>query len=666
MGHDPSLERQRRLIRSVRHLGEAPTIAGHGWRVVGQDGGQTIPLDNGKTLFVFSDSLLHTTGAIGLGDQPHGPVPRAAGSRGHQLFLANCAAVSSENDLMSALASLRFYLDPRGRPRQILLPNAAEHRHHLRFWPAHGLFLDDRVVIFYLGIETFNPESAWGFRNLGAGLAVLDPNSGECHRLRSSDPAKSWCFWPVDGDDLHFGVQVLRQGDFAYVYFSRTHDLLVTEAGIARVELSRSADPAAYRYLAADGSWSSRLSEAASLGPASKDFSVSFNAFLGAYLMTYADPFEKALYLRKSSYPWGPFGEPVRVGTLRHRESSELLYLGLEHPDFAQNGGRTVMVTYCQPHFVQNSLLSITLKEPETRPPATSSRSAPSDVDAPPYQIRTDLEYGPDPAHRLDLYVPDSGTGPFPGLVMIRGGSWRGGHRTDPRMLKIADPLVRQGFMVAAIDYRHVPQALFPAQVDDAQLAVRWLRSRSAELGMDPRYIGALGGSAGGQMAALLGTCETWDPEIGLAEYSSKAQCVITVAGVADLRFPQYLEELTDAELKAEVQRILPEYMGVSFEEAPELWWRASPLAHVSASSSPFFILHGRQDTMVPFGQAERLATALEAAGVEVWRAFISDLGHNLDETSTLAARVELELERAAEFLHRHLRHSTGTQRNPK
>ncbi len=648
--------RRPRMVRAVRHLGEAPPIAGHDWRIVGQDGGQTIPLPGGETLFVFSDSLLNAAGATGLGDRPHGPLPPSTRSRGHQLFLANCAARSSGHTLQEALASLRFYLDARGRPRQILLPDAEEHRHHIRFWPAHGLYLGEKVLLFYLGIETFNPESAWGFRNLGAGLALLDPETGECSRLRSPD--RSWCFWPVDGDDLHFGVQVLQEDEIVYVYFSRSPDPLVTGAGIARVEIASCQDPGAYTYLAEDGSWSPLLEEATSLGTASKDFSVSFNAHLSAYLMTYADPFEKALYLRRAPRPWGPFSEPVRVGELRHRESSELLYLGLEHPRFSQDRGRTVMVTYCQPHFVQNSLLAITLgsAEKEARPaePATRSRG---------YRIRAELEYGPDPAHRLDLYVPESGPRPFPGLVLIRGGSWREGTRDDPRMARIAEPLARRGFLVAAIDYRHVPHAVFPAQIDDAQLAVRWLRSNAAGLELDPDRIGALGGSAGGQLASFLGICDTWNPSMGLAEHSSRVQCVITVAGVADLRYPHYLEEMAEGELKEEVKKILPEYMGMPYEAAPERWWHASPLAHVSQSSPPFFILHGRRDEMVPFGQARRMADALENAGVEVHRAFVEDLGHDVDESSEVTRTVEEQMRRAADFLDRHLRLEAGSER---
>ncbi len=226
----------------------------------------------------------------------------------------------------------------------------------MRLWPAHGLASGGRVYLFYLGIEFTNPSSDWGFRNLGAGLAALDPATGEAVRVRRHG---DWCLWRAHGDDFHFGVQVLREGDLAYVYSSLRHGYH-SEAGVARVPVERIGEPAAYAFLAADGSWTPRHAEAASLGPASNDYSVSWNAHLGRYLMTFVDPYAKVLNLRTAPHPWGPWGAPQPVAALPHRPGSELIFLGFEHPRFAADGGRTVFVTYCQPHFVQNTVLALT------------------------------------------------------------------------------------------------------------------------------------------------------------------------------------------------------------------------------------------------------------------------------------------------------------------
>jgi hypothetical protein len=335
-------------IESLRHLGGAPLTAGAAWRLIGQDGGQTIGIgDGGDTLFVFSDTLIEASGG--------------------RVLLANCAALSGETRLAAALAGLRYFEDHRGRPRQILLPNHEERRRNLRFWPAHGVFSGGKVYLFYLGIEFFNPSSDWGFRNLGAGLAVLDPKTGEAVRLRrgtmGSAATGDWCLWKAHGDDFHFGVQTLREGGWIYVYSSLRHGYH-SQAGLARVAEERIGDPGAYTFLAdpADGgSWTPDLAAAASLGPSGNDFSVSFNPFLGRYLMAYVDPYAKVLNLRHAPRPWGPWSPPQTVGgELPHHPGSELIFLGLEHPRFAEDGGRTVHLTYGQPHFVQNSLLALT------------------------------------------------------------------------------------------------------------------------------------------------------------------------------------------------------------------------------------------------------------------------------------------------------------------
>ncbi len=327
-------------IAAVRHLGSAPLCAGSGWQLGGQDGGQSIGLDGpegGETLFVFSDTLLRLAG-------------------GGQRLLANCAARAAGRSLPAALGALRYFADAHGVPRQILRATAAESARRMRLWPAHGALLAGRIHLFYLGIEFTNPGSPWGFRNLGAGLAVLDPETGEAVRLRRG---ADWCLWKAHGDDFHFGVQTLCEGDWLYVYSSTRHGYH-SEAGIARVPVARAAEPEAYGFLDAAGGWAAPAAGAVSLGRAGNDFSVSWNAWLGRYLMAFVDPYEKRLLLRHAPRPWGPWSAEQAVCVLPHLPGSELIFLGLEHPRFAAGGGRTVVVTYGQPHFVQNSLVSVT------------------------------------------------------------------------------------------------------------------------------------------------------------------------------------------------------------------------------------------------------------------------------------------------------------------
>lgn len=340
-------------IRSVRYMGTFPRHRGESWLMVGQDGGQSIALDDGH-VFVFSDTLLAALSP----DHPHSPVPPAfansAGERG--IFLANSAGTTRGNDLARAWEEIRYYTGAGGYPREILRPLERERAQHIRFWPEHGVYLGGRVYLYYLGIQTVDATTIWGFRTLGTGLAVLDPATGGCERLWIGD---DWRFWRPLRDDTHFGVQVIRDGDHLYV-FGSVRAGLFNYARLARVRCADVGRPERYEYLLSPRpQWGGCRDEAFDLGPCGGDYSVSINAYLGRYLMFYVDSYQKCLMVRMAETPWGPYSNPARVIGLPHEESNEMIYLGFEHPDFSLDRGRTVFISYCQPRFTSNSLLNL-------------------------------------------------------------------------------------------------------------------------------------------------------------------------------------------------------------------------------------------------------------------------------------------------------------------
>ncbi|HET8796086.1 MAG TPA: DUF4185 domain-containing protein [Thermoanaerobaculia bacterium] len=330
-------------IQSVHFMGAAHAGGGAGWRLHGQDGGQSIALGE-ETLFVFSDTLLARSGA---------PLAKATPGAAH--FLGNCAAVSREPTLDRALRTLRYF-EEQGLPREILAPSPLERMAGHRFWPQHGIAAGESVYLFYLGIHQFESKSTWGFRATGSGLARFDPRRGVAERIVRDG---EWRLWSGDGD-LRLGTQVLREGEDVYVFGSRVSDG-GTVAILARVPIAAIEDPDAYRFLASEeGAWSASVAEACALASTAPEFSVSFNAHLGAYLMVYVESFGRELFVRTAPHVRGPWGAPVSAGRLPHREQAEVVALAFEHPRFARNGGKTVVVSYCQPHFTQNSLVAIT------------------------------------------------------------------------------------------------------------------------------------------------------------------------------------------------------------------------------------------------------------------------------------------------------------------
>ena len=346
------------VLRSSRRLGSFPRAHTDEWVLIGQDGGQSIDLGD-RTLLVFSDTLiLPTSEAASEARPPTEATPRfGAAIHAPTVFRANCAAVIEGDDLRTGLAGLRFLSGRDGLPSEIIRPTDGERRRRLRFWPAHGVASGPRVYLFYLGIETLVPEDPLGFRNVGVGLARLDPASGACERIRIDG---EWCLWPPRSDDFHFGVQVLEHDGHLYVFGSTRHGLEV-DALVGRVAREEVGDRDAYEfYDPSAGRWHCDPAAAGGLGPCGSDYSVSFNPHLGRFLMLYVDAFAKTLAFRLADRVEGPYGPPTVVGRLRHAPASTLVYLAFEHSKFSRDGGRRVLVSYCEPRFELSSLVEVT------------------------------------------------------------------------------------------------------------------------------------------------------------------------------------------------------------------------------------------------------------------------------------------------------------------
>lgn len=339
-------------VRSVRYMGTPPRCYTDVWALLGQDGGQSINLGGERTLFFFSDTLL-TARTVSRPDHGAPAALRAdVGSQG--VFLANCAGLTVGRELRQAWSGIDYFLDPMHFPSEILPASVRERAQEIRFWPLHGVLWNEAVYFFYIGVQTTDPTTIWGFRNVGSGVARLDPRTGKCARLYTRG---DWRFWRSLGTDIHLGTQVMRDVDVCYV-FGSVQDGLYSHAILARVPVSEIGSINAYSYLrSTEPLWSESFDEACDLGRCASDFSVSYNAHLGLYLMLYIDPYEKVLTMRTSELVWGPYSEPSPIVAVPHADATEMVYLGFEHPSFTPDAGQTVFLSYCQPHFKNNSLL---------------------------------------------------------------------------------------------------------------------------------------------------------------------------------------------------------------------------------------------------------------------------------------------------------------------
>ncbi len=200
--------------------------------------------------------------------------------------------------------------------------------------------------------------------------------------------------------------------------------------------------------------------------------------------------------------------------------------------------------------------------------------------------------------------------GPFPAIVYLHGGGWSDGDKTqfEPQATHMAST----GFVGATIQYRLVPEAIFPAPVEDSKAAVRWLRANASTYRIDADRIGVAGGSSGGHLAAMLGTTPhiaEFEGDGGNAGFSSRVQAVAAFSGPFDLGALQPPKFRRAAKL-------ISKFLGASYEENPELWANASPITYVGPESAPFLFLHGTEDRSIPYQQSVDMMSALAAAGV--------------------------------------------------
>ncbi len=235
--------------------------------------------------------------------------------------------------------------------------------------------------------------------------------------------------------------------------------------------------------------------------------------------------------------------------------------------------------------------------------------------------VQQDVEYGAQAGEKLllDFYLPaQTSSTPRPAVVLIHGGGWDSLDKSTMRGM--GNFLARSGFVAVSVNYRllHGSENRWPAQLDDVQRAVRWLRANSPKYNVDPEHIGAFGHSAGAQLASLLGMVDTRDnSDPALAKYSSRVQAVVDVSGPTDFL----------ANKDTDGAAFLAALFGGTYAKIPEVWRSASPVFNVAKSNAPFLIVQGTQDANVPIAQAQELYDKLQQAGVPVSFVKVED-GH--------------------------------------
>lgn len=238
------------------------------------------------------------------------------------------------------------------------------------------------------------------------------------------------------------------------------------------------------------------------------------------------------------------------------------------------------------------------------------------------------------PRQRLDLYLPRASkkTGPLPLVVFVHGGAFLFGDRKpepapgDPSGIRLMLALVSSGeYAGASIGYRLSTEAKWPAQIHDCKAAIRWLRANADRFGMDSNRIGVMGTSAGGHLAALLGTSggvAVLEGDLGRhLDVSSRVTCVVDEYGPTDfLELHGRDNRAPDTPAAKLIGGPLPDHVDAVRS--------ASPLTYVDASNPPFLIVHGTKDGVVSIKQSELLFAGLKQKGVDVALLPVENGGH--------------------------------------
>ena len=242
--------------------------------------------------------------------------------------------------------------------------------------------------------------------------------------------------------------------------------------------------------------------------------------------------------------------------------------------------------------------------------------------------MRRDVVFTPAtwPARLLaDFHFPTADA-PTPAVLLIHGGGWNDKERRSD-MDGIARNLAKRGYLVMNVTYRLTPDWKFPAQTDDLEQALQYMRKNSGELNIDPTRIATFGYSAGGHLAALIGL----DPANGV-------KAIVAGGAPSDLSF------WPDGKLTGLL-------LGGPVKGNEAIYRKASPVHHVNKDSPPVFIYHGTADDLVPTEHAKAFVSALEKNGVYHETYWIEGRSHILSHLFPAGA-----IREAIDFLDKHLK----------
>ncbi len=295
--------------------------------VVGQGGNYSVPLGDGRTLWLLNN--------VWTGEK------KADGQTMVWGIMDGAAAFSASTVPYAQAGTLSYISEENGWPLPLLSGDLKEYSQLRKFWPRSGLCAGGMCYVFYSVMNNFGPEPYDYFR-VGQGVAWSGNPAGPYQKARVEERYRVW-------SDIEpaFGSALLCDDDgWIYVYGRAAAAPGEYGAELARVKPENLASRDKYTYYAVEassGSWTADLSEAAMvLEGMPEDFSVSYNEYLKSYLAVYYDSEKFRVLAREARYPWGPWSEPT---PLLACAKGDYCYGAKEQPGFAAEDGRKIFLT---------------------------------------------------------------------------------------------------------------------------------------------------------------------------------------------------------------------------------------------------------------------------------------------------------------------------------
>jgi acetyl esterase/lipase len=265
----------------------------------------------------------------------------------------------------------------------------------------------------------------------------------------------------------------------------------------------------------------------------------------------------------------------------------------------------------------------------------------------------------------MDVYHPAQPNGYA--VVFVHGGHWRmspevgavpfkdGGNIVQ--LVQFIKPMISAGYTVFVPEYRMAPRFLPPAEVEDIQRAVRFIRFNAKKYGIDPDHIGGAGFSSGAHIISMVGLLDgkpTSDDLSPAGQVSARIQAVVSGATPANL-----VETAAVIEDDAFTSGFIGDQVGTTVSPNSPLYKRlmdASPITHVAPGAPPFFLIHADKDTEVPIKIEQEFQQALEKAGVPVKMVVVPDSDH---EATFVGDHANVFVPAMIQFLDQNLRGKT-------